>query len=316
MASQTQNATTTPYNALDTSCSQLASGIREITMNNFVGIPTNACFSSFQLVGYIGVTGGISPTAGYKIHISKDNGFTYCVGHLDSTISEGCDISTSIFTVTCPHSNRPTTRAEAQSNSLRVKITWDSGDTLEINWIRHIWNWTVPPATPSAPTISEGISQDVDFIVNRPNGTESPTTWDVQIATNTSFTTGLVTHTSIPYATTTNQFISPDITEGTVYYSRVRFTNSCGTSNYGTYDTWKALDTAPIPTGQAISSTQITINQPAKGINNPTHWQVWGSDVTTLGSFTNISGNIAIATTTYTENGLTASKTRYDKVPW
>lgn len=127
--------------------------------------------------------------------------------------------------------------------------------------------------TPSAPTglsatASSASAIGLTWSAPSDNGGASITSYDVQRAANSSFTSGLVT-----VSTTSRSYSFAGLSTGTTYYFRVRARNSVGAGDWSTTDSATTWETPSAPTSLSTSSpttSSITVGYAAPLFNGGT----------------------------------------------
>jgi len=115
-----------------------------------------------------------------------------------------------------------------------------------------------PTAAPSAPTLNAGTNITAfGFDVTWTAPTNGADSYTLQVATNSGFTTGLVTYTNLTDTAWSVGGLSPN----TTYYYHVAGVNSVGTGTYSTSRNLLTLPDAPTATAAtAITTTNLTAN--------------------------------------------------------
>jgi hypothetical protein len=182
------------------------------------------------------------------------------------------------------------------------------------------WSFTTadPPSPPSAPTLSSpsngatGLSTSPTLNWNASTGA---TSYQLQVSTNSSFTTTVMNQSGI----TGTSYAVSGLSYSTTYYWRVNATNAGGTSTYST--TWSLTTAAPPPPPSAP-----TLSSPSNGATgvstSPTlSWNASASaasyqlQVSTISSFTTtVVNQSGITGTSYAVSSLSDSTTYYWRV--
>ncbi len=175
------------------------------------------------------------------------------------------------------------------------------------------------PAMPA--TISATANSSSQIAIAWANTPTNETYFELQRATNSTFTASLTTLSTTIAANTTN-YVNSGLAASTTYFYRVRATNSGGSSTYKAMTTGVTTPAAPVtaPTmpatisATANSSSQITVSW-TDSSNNETAFtlqRATNSGFTT--GLTTLSSTIAANTTSYVNTGLAASTTYYYRV--
>ena len=177
---------------------------------------------------------------------------------------------------------------------------------------------TVPaqiPSTPAKPTINTITSSGGKVNWSHPNNNGATLTeYEVQRATNSSFTSGSSTASGV----TGTSYTLSGLTHATTYYVRIRVKNSVGWSSWSSTASFKTLAKVPstpaAPTVGSITATTArgTVTAPS---NNGATISNYGWEVSTNSGFTNVVKSGTTGTTlTYDPTGLTAATTYYMRV--
>lgn len=103
-----------------------------ITMQNF-SVPDFDTMDYYNV--YISAKRGDSAMNSWTAFVSKDGGSSYCTGH---TISP--DIIENVSSFTCSHSNAPSTKAELEGNTIKIKIDINGANDVYIDNYAYIDN--------------------------------------------------------------------------------------------------------------------------------------------------------------------------------
>lgn len=266
--------------------------------------------------------------------VSKNGGANFCSGH----DLEGAGAFSSSFGVDgdsgwilCSHSEAPASEAEWEATAGQIRVRIDRGLTLsnagiDFVQIRATYTTGTVPAAPTDPTITADGVGDLTVSSNSPDdGGGTLDDVEHQISLSPTFASGNITWTkgSAPTDPQTHQFTGLANGAGP-YYARARYHNILGwgaynASPYNTATVWDVPSnadplSATTPLGSSIRTTKATVN-PDDGGEPIDTWSVWRS-ATSDGTYTKVSGDIAIATTFYEDQTVYGGETWYYKTKY
>ena len=229
------------------------------------------------------VTFGTSPDDGgeaitnKQLQIATNSTFTNLVYDNTSTAASvavsGLSIATTYYVRTRPYNS----------------VGWG-------NWsqISQFTTSAVPPSQPVAPTVSSITQNSASAIWSAPSsGGSTITSYDIQIATNSGFTAGLVT---ANVATLSKNFTG--LAPGTNYWVRVRANNAIGSGSYSAATSFTTVSGKPT----IVSSTNFPVPTRTNGKTGAAVYaQGWSGDFTiTVDIATNDTFSAGLITLTST----------------
>lgn len=260
-----------------------------VTLGNFTPVanpsPSNVTTSSFQ-ANWSNVSGA----TGYQLDVASDAAFTNIVTGYSSL-----PVSGPTYTVT------GLTSCVGYYYRLRAAVS--SGLSSWSNVVGPITTLTTPPLAPLSAPASEISSTEFRANWAAPSSGCVPTDYRIDVASNASFTTLIVSN---QLASVTNHTVT-GLTPGVTYYYRVRSTNSAGTSSNSTITSVTTGNYAPVLLpASAITNTSFIANwQAVSGASGYT------LDVSTNPTFaTKVVDNLLIFGTSQNVVGL-ISNTNY-----
>jgi hypothetical protein len=303
--------------------SSTTSGVVEVRMS-LPNIPSGSTINSVTLYIYSGQRQSSVATVVYKY---RYNG-SWCGSYHTDTITGTMGLDSSV----CNHHTETVSGLNSTSNRLRMRAYMTGLDPdifgftqAKIAYFRITINYSTPtvPDAPADPTISAtGIGQVQVSSSSPPDGGAALDNVEHQISTSSTFSSGNITWTkgSAPSNPQTHTFTG--LSNGTVYYARARYHNSAGwgsynSSPYNSISTWSVPGTANPTTSSLTSGIRITKNptNPSDGGESIDYWKVYRSS-TSGGTYTAISGNIAISNSTYDDYAPAGGETWYYKVSY
>ncbi len=200
----------------------------------------------------------------------------------------------------------------AGTHTIAFAATDSTGD--KSTFIDDVTITSIVPTAPNAPSgLAAAAIGTTGARLTWTDNSSNETGFEVQVATNSTFTTGVVTTTVAANAVTTD--ITTGIVAGTPYFFRVRAINAVGPSAYSSTATLTIPATPAAPTGLAVvvsPALNTTANVSwVDASTNETGFELQRSTTSTFTTATTVTRSIAANATTFSETGLALNTTYY-----
>jgi hypothetical protein len=197
-----------------------------------------------------------------------------------------------------------------------VNVSYSQGDGVYATNGIYVLSSLSAVAPPSAPTLSSPSNGATSVSITPTlswNASSGATSYQLQVSTNSSFSTTVVNQTGI----TTTSYAVSGLANNTTYYWRVNATNAGGTSAWSSsrsFTTIVAAPSAPTLSSPSNGATGVSIT-PTLSWNASSGATSYQLQVSTSSSFsTTVVNQTGITTTSYAVSGLANNTTYYWRV--